>query len=512
MQVHCCAVRLCALVYFFAFLGNVVDGPIMWKLEAPAGYTSGLLVRLNEIALIPAVLVFLRPWWWPALLVCWKIWHETTRAGGFWFFFGWDQMMDEIGFLSCLLSVTLTLYDYDGQAEDNQQPSTSSSDSSGPAQHTTPGQVEEREPVLQAEKAESSPTLRSRRPASERAGKADEARTRGATDLTEDGTALSVWQLLWRPLDPKPEGLERCHAVVDWARSMAEISLSLASFRLFFAAGLIKMRAGSACWKDLTCLYDHYETQPMPNSAAWYFHNYTPRPFLRIMQWFAIDVSECIVPFLLLGFAASMGPLGVLRRQLLQRDEWYLQWLASFPARFVGSVTIMTFVFGMFVGGNYAFLHPLSLVALVASMGIVGGVPMQKRSVSPEKAVYRLVMPWLTLLLLIFAFLPSLRAFAWLSMGNERLGILEPLAQSGFVRAAGQMNLGIAYNHHAYFAGAVHMRNEMVLFADAGEGLIELDIPYKVGRLGRAPRQTSPLHRQRSFLAAFLYGAALSQR
>ena len=25
-------------------------------------------------------------------------------------------MMDEIGFLSCLLSVTLTLYDYDGQA------------------------------------------------------------------------------------------------------------------------------------------------------------------------------------------------------------------------------------------------------------------------------------------------------------------------------------------------------------------------------------------------------------
>ena len=192
---------------------------------------------------------------------------------------------------------------------------------------------------------------------------------------------------------------------------MAEISLSLASFRLFFAAGLIKMRAGSPCWKDLTCLYDHYETQPMPNSAAWYFHNYTPRPFLRIMQWFAIDVSECIVPFLLLGFAVSMGPLGVLRRELLRRDEWYLQWLACFPARLVGSVTIMTFVLGMFVGGNYAFLHPLSLVALVASMGIVEGVPMQKKSVSPEKAVYRLVMPWLTLLLLLFAFLPSLRAF-----------------------------------------------------------------------------------------------------
>ena len=34
-----------------------------------------------------------------------------SAAGGSWFYFGWDQMMDEIGFLSCLLSVTLTLYD-----------------------------------------------------------------------------------------------------------------------------------------------------------------------------------------------------------------------------------------------------------------------------------------------------------------------------------------------------------------------------------------------------------------
>ena len=31
--------------------------------------------------------------------------------GGQWFFFGWDQRIDEIGFLTCILSVTLTLYD-----------------------------------------------------------------------------------------------------------------------------------------------------------------------------------------------------------------------------------------------------------------------------------------------------------------------------------------------------------------------------------------------------------------
>ena len=42
-------------------------------------------------------------------------------------------------------------------------------------------------------------------------------------------------------------------------------------FRLEFGAGLIKMR-GDACWRDLTCLYYHHETQPMPNPLSWYFH------------------------------------------------------------------------------------------------------------------------------------------------------------------------------------------------------------------------------------------------
>ena len=42
-------------------------------------------------------------------------------------------------------------------------------------------------------------------------------------------------------------------------------------FRIMFGAGLIKIR-GDACWRDLTCLDYHYETQPMPNPLSWYFH------------------------------------------------------------------------------------------------------------------------------------------------------------------------------------------------------------------------------------------------
>lgn len=42
-------------------------------------------------------------------------------------------------------------------------------------------------------------------------------------------------------------------------------------FRVMFGAGLIKLR-GDPCWRDLTCLDYHFETQPMPNPLSWYFH------------------------------------------------------------------------------------------------------------------------------------------------------------------------------------------------------------------------------------------------
>ena len=35
-------------------------------------------------------------------------------------------------------------------------------------------------------------------------------------------------------------------------------------FRIMLGAGLIKLR-GDSCWRDLTCLYYHYQTQPLPN-------------------------------------------------------------------------------------------------------------------------------------------------------------------------------------------------------------------------------------------------------
>lgn len=44
-------------------------------------------------------------------------------------------------------------------------------------------------------------------------------------------------------------------------------------FRLMFGAGLIKLR-GDECWRNLSCLKFHYETQPLPGPLSWYFHHF----------------------------------------------------------------------------------------------------------------------------------------------------------------------------------------------------------------------------------------------
>ena len=46
-------------------------------------------------------------------------------------------------------------------------------------------------------------------------------------------------------------------------------------FRIMLGAGLIKLR-GDPCWRDLTCLFYHYETQPNPNPLSWYLHQLPP--------------------------------------------------------------------------------------------------------------------------------------------------------------------------------------------------------------------------------------------
>src|SRR5215471_2295001 len=65
-------------------------------------------------------------------------------------------------------------------------------------------------------------------------------------------------------------------------------------FRIMLGAGLIKLR-GDPCWRDLTCLYYHYETQPIPSPISRYLH-FAPRWFHQLeTAW--NHFIELIVPW-----------------------------------------------------------------------------------------------------------------------------------------------------------------------------------------------------------------------
>jgi hypothetical protein len=63
-------------------------------------------------------------------------------------------------------------------------------------------------------------------------------------------------------------------------------------FRLEFGAGLIKLR-GDPCWRDLSCLRYHHETQPMPNPASRWFHHLSPR--LHKIEVLANHATQLVV-------------------------------------------------------------------------------------------------------------------------------------------------------------------------------------------------------------------------
>ncbi len=66
--------------------------------------------------------------------------------------------------------------------------------------------------------------------------------------------------------------------------------------RVELGAGLIKMR-GDRCWRNLTCLDYHHETQPMPNPLSWYFHR-LPKALHRI-EVAGSHVAQLVAPLLL---------------------------------------------------------------------------------------------------------------------------------------------------------------------------------------------------------------------
>jgi len=107
-------------------------------------------------------------------------------------------------------------------------------------------------------------------------------------------------------------------------------------FRIMIGAGLIKLR-GDPCWRDLTCLYYHYETQPIPSPISRYLH-FAPHWFHNVeTAW--NHFIELVVP-------------------------WFS--FAPRTARHIAGVLLITFQIFLIISGNLSFLNYVTIIPFLA--------------------------------------------------------------------------------------------------------------------------------------------------
>ncbi|WP_276261434.1 lipase maturation factor family protein [Haloglomus litoreum] len=117
-------------------------------------------------------------------------------------------------------------------------------------------------------------------------------------------------------------------------------------FRNMFGAGLIKLR-GDDCWRDLTCMNHHYETQPIPNPLSWYAHH-LPDRFHRA-ETLGNHVVELAVPFL---------------------------YFAPQPFAAIAGVVTIAFQGWLMLTGNFSWLNALTIVLAFSTVsdGVLAGL------------------------------------------------------------------------------------------------------------------------------------------
>ena len=104
--------------------------------------------------------------------------------------------------------------------------------------------------------------------------------------LLLETTFFSIFWLPWRAA--RSDQLPVAGDLFKWG-------LWFLLFKLMFLSGATKLLSGDPCWRDLTALHYHYQTQPLPSWISWYAHH--------LPSWWHTSSSlltllvELLVPF-----------------------------------------------------------------------------------------------------------------------------------------------------------------------------------------------------------------------
>jgi hypothetical protein len=231
-------------------------------------------------------------------------------------------------------------------------------------------------------------------------------------------------------------------------------------FRLEFGAGLIKMR-GDRCWRDLTCLQYHHETQPMPNPLSWWFHR-LPRPLHRV-EVLANHGTQLVVP-------------------------WFL--FAPQPVASGAAVVIMVTQAWLVLSGNFSWLNVVTMALAFSALGLEGSPPDLS-----APGWHQVLVVAVTVLVAVLSWWP----------------VRNLIGRGGRQAMNASFNQLHLVNTYGAFGSVTKVRNEIVIegAASAGPGAEwrEYEFKGKPGDVRRRPPQVAPYHLRLDWLMWF---AALS--
>ncbi|MGW5046538.1 lipase maturation factor family protein [Streptomyces griseoluteus] len=232
-------------------------------------------------------------------------------------------------------------------------------------------------------------------------------------------------------------------------------------FRVEFGAGLIKLR-GDACWRKLTCLDYHHETQPMPGPLSWFFHH-LPKPLHRV-EVAANHVTQLVVPVLLF----TPQPIASAAAALMIVTQLWLV-----------------------LSGNFAWLNWITIVLALSALRLPGEAP----AVPPAPLWYEVLVLALGVGLLALSSRPVLNMVSRRQVMNRSF---DPLR---------------LVNTYGAFGSVSRHRYEVVIEGTDDERPSEdgdwraYEFRGKPGDPRRWPRQFAPYHLRLDWLMWF---AALS--
>lgn len=233
---------------------------------------------------------------------------------------------------------------------------------------------------------------------------------------------------------------------------MIWISINFLLFRFHLQAGFIKLQSQDPNWRNLTATAYHYQTQPIPNTIAWYFHK-LPLAFHKFSTALTLGI-ELVVPFGI--FLTDTIRFGVFC------CFFFLQFMIWFT-------------------GNFSYLNHLSAVfstLLISNKFLSTFISPQSIPVVNESYILDIILSGVGAIFILLQIVRLWHQFAPSRRLNAILNCVSPFCLA---------------NRYTIFARMTTERFEVVVEgSEDGITWKEYLFKYKPSELSRRPRRCSP--------------------